>query len=276
MQEILTPRDREDWLGLREGYMGSSDAAALLGASPYQSAYSLYCRLTGSYLPELMSERMEWGIRLEPVILDKWMEEHEVTGTRGLLFRESDTLRCASPDLLCDHAVVEAKCVDGVFRREWQAGVPEHIQLQVQWQMMLCRKPCAYVAVLFGGNAYQEYLLMANQDTQLKLYDAAEDMHRRILEGDPPDADASEASMLALRSTYERSTSGEVELPLAIARDVYELDEWREQAKAFSTKVETLKAKIMQALGECDVATIEGEVVATWKGKERRTFRWVK
>lgn len=39
--------NREEWRKLRSGYIGGSDAAAVVGLNPYASAYSLWAEKTG-------------------------------------------------------------------------------------------------------------------------------------------------------------------------------------------------------------------------------------
>ena len=44
-------QDKDEWLSLRKGYIGGSDAGAVLGMNPYKSAYSLWAEKTGK-IPE--------------------------------------------------------------------------------------------------------------------------------------------------------------------------------------------------------------------------------
>ena len=42
---------REEWLALRRGYIGGSDAAAVVGLSPYVTPYQVWAEKTGKVEP---------------------------------------------------------------------------------------------------------------------------------------------------------------------------------------------------------------------------------
>lgn len=269
-------RSRDLWLQRRKGLIGSSDAATLIAQSPYASMYSLYCKLASGRDETVETERMEWGRRLEPAILDYFEELHEVHGVRNAMYIDHDYRVCASPDLVLPEAIVEAKCVDSIYKKDWSI-LPAYVECQVQWQMLLTGKPVAYVAILYGGNEYDERMVYADKAKQSLLWAAGIKMWRMVDDANPPDADESEASMLALRSVYERSITGERELSMRLACDLMAVEKWRDQVAALQAQIDGVKARIMQEMGECDVATIEGDVVATWReGKRGRVFRWAK
>lgn len=65
---------REDWLAVRKGGIGSSDAAAAVGLSPYKSQLELWLEKTGrdASLPKIDPQDEEspanWGNVLEPIV----------------------------------------------------------------------------------------------------------------------------------------------------------------------------------------------------------------
>ena len=65
---------REDWLAVRKGGIGSSDAAAAVGLNPYKSQLELWLEKTGrdGSLPKLDPHDEEspayWGNILEPIV----------------------------------------------------------------------------------------------------------------------------------------------------------------------------------------------------------------
>lgn len=276
MIEQYIIKSRDLWLRRREGLIGSSDAAALIAQSPYASQYSLYCKLVTGRDGIIESERMLWGRKLEPAILDHFEQTHEITGVRNAMYVDDEHRVCASPDMVLSEGIVEAKCVDSLYRKDWET-LPAYVQCQVQWQMMLTGKPVAYVAILFGGNEYDERIVYADKSKQSLLWVAAAEMWRMVDAGEPPHADESEASMLALRSVYERSVTGERELSMRLATDLMYVEKWKDEVNDRQGKIDSVKARIMQEMGECDVATVEGNIVATWRsGTRGRTFRWAR
>lgn len=65
---------RDDWLTVRKGGIGSSDAAAAVGLNPYQSPLELWLIKTGrdTGLPKVdpkdETSPMYWGSLLEPIV----------------------------------------------------------------------------------------------------------------------------------------------------------------------------------------------------------------
>jgi len=66
--------DREEWLDVRKGGIGSSDAAAAVGLNPYKSQLELWLEKTGrdAELPKTdpndETSPMYWGTLLEPIV----------------------------------------------------------------------------------------------------------------------------------------------------------------------------------------------------------------
>ena len=67
-------RDREEWLELRRGGVGSSDCSAIIGLGKYGSQWSVWLEKTGRARPDEESEAMLWGTLLEPVIRAQFAE----------------------------------------------------------------------------------------------------------------------------------------------------------------------------------------------------------
>lgn len=59
---------RDEWLKIHQVGIGSSDAAAAIGLSPYKCALSLWLEKTGRKAPEDLSQKepVLWGTILEP------------------------------------------------------------------------------------------------------------------------------------------------------------------------------------------------------------------
>src|SRR5690606_13030659 len=69
-----TNLNREDWLAVRKGGIGSSDAAAAVGLHPYKSQLQLWMEKTGRDAglpvvdPNDDQSPMYWGTLLEPIV----------------------------------------------------------------------------------------------------------------------------------------------------------------------------------------------------------------
>jgi putative phage-type endonuclease len=64
--------DRGQWLAVRQGGIGSSDAAAAVGLSPYKSQLELWLEKTGRATTKAETTGMDdpcyWGTMLEPYV----------------------------------------------------------------------------------------------------------------------------------------------------------------------------------------------------------------
>ena len=64
--------NREEWRKLRSGYIGGSDAAAVVGLNPYASAYSLWAEKTGRTAGFAGNLATEVGTYLEEFVAKKF------------------------------------------------------------------------------------------------------------------------------------------------------------------------------------------------------------
>jgi putative phage-type endonuclease len=148
----------EAWLKWRGKGLGSSDAAVLLGWSPWKTALELFEEKMGRYTPEFSEfqrSAMARGTRLEPVIR-RWYEQRE-----GKLFTEAvathpehEFMRASFDGRNTDlDRVLEIKAPNGKDHGLALNGyVPEKYIPQVQWLMMVGgHESCDYVS--FGKNA---------------------------------------------------------------------------------------------------------------------------
>ena len=72
------PKDHESWLSYRQKGIGSSDAAAIVGASNWKTASDLWFEKTGQKQPKDISDNefIQKGIRLEPAIREVYKAMH--------------------------------------------------------------------------------------------------------------------------------------------------------------------------------------------------------
>src|SRR5262249_60578546 len=96
--------------------IGSSDASAILGVSPYETPWQCYARLTGMIeSAKEPSEVMAWGTRLQDIVLDTFATE--VLGiSAAAVQRQAQRRRGwmrATPDGVYSDALIEVKCCVG-------------------------------------------------------------------------------------------------------------------------------------------------------------------
>ncbi len=177
--QIIPFTTEADWLAARRADVTSTESAALFGMSPYCTAFELWHRKrNGDEAPFSQDERMQWGNRLEAAIA------HGIAQDRGWTIQPmKDYMRLpaarigASFDFVITNlpeglAHLEIKNVDFLaFRDGWILDddgfdeAPEHIEVQVQHQMMVSGFKRSFIGALVGGNT--TYVIERQRDEQV-------------------------------------------------------------------------------------------------------------
>ena len=269
---------REEWLSVRQGGIGSSDAAAAVGLNPYKSQLELWMEKTGrqDLLPQDdpndESSPMFWGNVLEPIVAAHYTKR---TGNRvrrinavlqhpGYPWMRANIDRevTGAPDV----QILECKTAGINGARLWKEGVPEYVQLQVMHQLAVTGKQAADVAVLLGGQELQVHRI-ERDDVLINQLIELEARFWRLVETDTaPPADGSDSADLALRCLYPRDVgsvldlSGDLEMS-GVFSDLLAV----RQTLDTQLKLEAqLKQRIQQRMGDASTVVFEtGEI--TWK-----------
>jgi predicted phage-related endonuclease len=76
---VHNPKSKDEWLALRHKYVSSTESSALKGLSPYMTKFELYyAKKEPNPTSFEMSERMEWGLRMEEAIARAVAEKYGV------------------------------------------------------------------------------------------------------------------------------------------------------------------------------------------------------
>lgn len=132
--------------------VSATEAPALLDASPYTTRFMLYQRFArGAGIDSRPDNRMDWGRRLEPLILEAAAEELHLEvvpnrdGANEQVYERRGVLGCTrDATVICPDrgpGAMDSKCVFdyGVWMRDWNGGktMPRHIEIQLQVQMFV-------------------------------------------------------------------------------------------------------------------------------------------
>ena len=82
-------KDPDRWLQIRRDSIGGSEAAAILGMSPWKSEYQLWLEKTGSAKPEDISDKdvVHFGTMLEPLVAEEFCRREGKKVKKCGLFR---------------------------------------------------------------------------------------------------------------------------------------------------------------------------------------------
>lgn len=273
--------DRDDWLEKRKTTIGASDIAAIVGLSPWGTPFTVWAEKIGGAERE-PTEQMEWGSKLEGLILDEFEERKGLhVFHRQTLWRHRDyEWATATTDGLVfesayiddnDHAiaVVEAKS-EGMFGK-WDE-VPDHYQIQVQWQMAVTGLPNAFFAVLHGRR-FETYEVEADPGVQNMLIERGHEFRvaHMLGEAPPPDVDAHAYTSKVIGDLWkvEEGATTEVDADVVAAWDA--IPELEAAKKELQAEIDKRKNAMRVAMAEAEVATVGGVPVATNKEQHRKS-----
>ncbi|HEU4636954.1 MAG TPA: YqaJ viral recombinase family protein [Edaphobacter sp.] len=269
--------DRQQWLEVRRGGIGSSDAAAAVGLNPYKSPLALWMDKTGRAVEqedaaEDMDDPRYWGTLLEPYVAAAYQRKtgRKVRKVNAVLQHPTFPFLLANLDREIvgdpDVQILECKTAGEFGARLWKDGVPDYVQLQVQHQLAVTGKQAADVAVLLCGQQLEVHRIERDDELIGRLILLETRFWEHVETDTPPPADGSESSAKALRQLYrDQGTvldfTGNRDLDGAFSA----LVSLREELDAKEQEAERLKQVIQQAMGEASKACFSrGEV--TYKG----------
>lgn len=154
---------KAEWLRLRRNGIGGSDAAAIMGLSPWRTAMDVWLEKTGEFTEDESqdNEKMYWGTALEDVVAREFMTRTglKVRRRNAILQHRKHHFMIANVDrLVIGHkAGLECKTTGQYSADDWTMGVPDYYIPQVQHYMAVTGYDTWYVAVLIGGQEYKHY-----------------------------------------------------------------------------------------------------------------------
>lgn len=264
--------DRAQWLEVRKGGIGSSDAAAAVGLCPYKSQLELWMEKTGrtptEAAPPDMDDPRYWGTLLEPYVAVAYSQQtgRKVRKINAVLQHPTfphmlaniDREVVGSPDV----QILECKTAGEWGSKLWQNGVPEYVQLQVQHQLAVTNRQAADVAVLLCGQRLEIHRIERDDEAISRLMVLEARFWEYVTTDTAPPADGSESAGKALRQLYP---GGGSTLDFCEHQDLSntfaKLVSVKAEQDACSKEAELLKQTLQQAMGDASRAVFAtGEV----------------
>lgn len=286
---------RDEWLALRQSGIGGSDIAAILGVSPYATAYDVYQSKTQPLNADEMSEFAYWGTVLEDTVAREFAKRSglKVQNVNFMMRHPVHTFAVANIDRaivnrdiagnvrykdgkLTTDQIVEIKTASEYVGKNWgdedSDEVPDQYQCQAQWYMGVTGTQVCHMAVLIGGNKYRQYKIERNQDLIDVLFETASDFwHNNVLAGVEPDA----TTLQNAKDKYPRhdpDTTLDVELDSEAAKAFEHYESLKAQEKELKTAITAAQTDLICQIQNNETLAIDGEVVATYKTQVSNRF----
>jgi putative phage-type endonuclease len=278
--------ERKLWLATRRTGIGGSDAAAILGLSPWRSPMDVWMEKRGLVDEDPNPERaflMDLGARLEPVIAGLYEREtgrDVVIPAQGIFRHKKHPVLLGTPDrLVADTRIgVELK-TENLFSDEFgdpgSAEVPIHYAIQCHHYMAIMDYSVWDVAVLHAGTRFGIYTLVRDAELEAAMVDTLLSWwDRHIVAGVPPDLDGTEAWRNFLHTKFPKETLGLKKLEASESELVANLALVRAYEKSFKEQKARLENQLKEIIGEHSGVTSEyGRV--TWKlTKDSKEVDW--
>ncbi len=278
--------NRMEWLNLRRTGIGASEIAGVLGAGRWCSALSVHAEKIDSDQPvdDRGEERMQLGILLEPVILQRYAR---VTGRKvaayGHLLRSKKwPWMLATLDGLAQRSgtptPVEVKNTQD--RAGWSDGLPRDVWIQIQQQLAVTDLPLGSVAVLIAGCEFKTVDVKRDQAfIHDILVPAGEKFWANVkARGAPPQADGSDASLNALKRMFPECDNTTVVLHRDFFDHAEELTAIKEQQKVDKARRSELENLVRQSIGSATFGAVPdgGEFSNKADKNGTRTLRYRK
>ena len=270
--------NRDQWLQVRKGGIGSSDAAAAVGLNPYKSQLELWMEKTGQdeQLPKVdpqdESSPLYWGTLLEPIVAAHYTRRtgNKVRRVNAVLQHPTEPWMLANLDREVmgtpEVQILECKTAGINGARLWKDGVPEYVQLQVMHQLAVTGAQAADVAVLIGGQDLQVHRIERDEALIANLMALERQFWGHVQRHEPPPADGSDSADVALRALYPRDSGQSLDLSqdFEMSAAFSDLLAVRQVIATHNELEAQLKQRIQQRMGEASQALFEGGDVS-WK-----------
>lgn len=261
-----------NWHEIRAKGIGGTHVGVICGYSRWDSPMSLWAVKTGRIEKDREENTaMEWGNRLEPVVIDKFADEHpELTILRdvGMWKHSEREWQIANPDALYytesgELGVLEIKT--GAYKEDWidpytgELKVPLSYMAQVQWYLQVFGAKEAWIAALIGGREYIEQKISADTFEQEANMARVELFRKHLLEDTQPDFDGANATLETIRKMHPEIEDVEVELGELGEHYLETLSNY-EYAQA---EMNEIKSKVLDVMEKAKHGAVSGRVIVT-------------
>lgn len=260
-----------EWVAARREYITATDIPPLLGLSPWKCEQDVADeKSSGNGVESTLVMRV--GLALEDLIAEDYAEQTGETVRRvhGFWVSRRIPWAAASPDatVVGKHRLLELKWSGS--RARFASGLPEDVEAQVQWQMLVAEVPVADVAALTVGDEHARiFEVVANPHLQQHLVAIAADFRRRLAEGGPFDQ-----SVSSIKRRHPADDGSEMAADADLDAAVRALLDLRERQEVLEHDEAVLKKAIQTRMADAAVLVGDGWKVVWKRTKDKTVVDW--
>jgi putative phage-type endonuclease len=275
IESIVVEPGSPEWMRT----VSASKVAAILGVSPYTSAYTMWHQMMGLEAPEADKPIFQRGHLLEPAVANWFASQHPEwavveTGTWTHATRPHQT---ASPDrlvLLDGNAFDPFEVYGGPFDlleiksttkdHEWgtpgTAEVPLYYWVQAIWQMDTVGKTRCHFAIIGSFLEFSAYVVDYDPVAAAIIRAEVDAFVESMDTGRPPAIDHHVTTLATVRAQHPNVSDAVADLPYELAHAYAKAVAVSKAGKAMENAA---KAAIADAMGDAKAAVTAGITVAT-------------
>lgn len=194
MITMQTLSSREEWLERRSGKIGGSDAASIVGVSPWKSNVQLYREKIGEADPGDISDSpaVVYGVKAEPLLRDLFILDHPRMAVNYEEFNSWENTRYPWALASLDGWLIDDRNRNGILEiktatirtsaqwKEWDGRIPDHYYVQVLHYMMVMEADFAVLRACIRKEGAEGFIEAAIRDYWIERAECLEDI--QILE----------------------------------------------------------------------------------------------
>ena len=285
-------KSHEEWLQLRNRYLGGSDAAAVVGMNPFASPYALWAEKTGKKPGFSGNLATEVGTYLEEFVAQKFaaVTGKKVRNCNQSFFNSKYPFAIANIDreVVGEDSGLECKSTSALCASKFKGSdLPANYYCQCVHYLAVTEKKCWYVAVLIGNSDFKIYLLTRRvnetcpewgeaifyiTDEEISALMNEEANFWKHVENDtPPAIDGSKATTDTLTTIYADSNDAEAVDLVLYKNDLAVYSAIGKQIKELQAQQDEAANRIKAFMGESASGFCEGFKVS-WASASRKSF----
>ena len=287
--------NNQDFTANRTKYLGGSDIGAILGFLKYRTALEVWLEKTGRVSNIVDNLPVRFGSFAEAFVAKEYAAQtsstlvHSETGVThphypfmvGHIDRfvfepgmgsNAKTSNLFNSDGSCAAShLLECKTASPFNQSDWgELGtdeVPMSYLVQCLWYLAITNLERCDVAVLFGNSDFRIYEVYRDKELENLIISKAADFWNAYVKTYAPPPAQCEADYQQL---FKRATSGKVvEADPAISELTRKLQLLNSEIKSRESEISQIKQVIMGQMGEAELLTYQGHVLATWKSPKQ-------
>ena len=266
----------------RTTFIGGSDAASILGISPWKSALQLYLEKIGASVDELSPEKQRLfarGKRWEPVVVEMLVDELQDRGHdvqiigRNARYQDREFPFLSAEidlELLVDgkECNTEMKTVHPFAAKAWgEPGtdeIPIYYAAQAMHGLMVKPRQKCIVAALIGADDLRIHQIERDEETIAGIRAKELAFWQRVQDRNPPDPETA----ADVKWLYAKDAGEVAEADDELLRLIGELHFQKTTAKHAEAAIDRISTQIKLAMGNAALLLRDGRPIATWKSNK--------